>query len=133
MSELHLEQIERAPAAYAAMARLWEAACGPAFSVSEDFIAYNLQPTPGLAQEGRFAYREGAPMGFVVASALSDAPPEIPARRGWIDAVAVAPTAQGRGIGSALLDWAEDWLREHGCRRVDLGGSFRPFFPRPAR
>ena len=114
MSELHFEQIERTPTAYAAMARLWEAACGPAFSVSDDFMAYNLHPTPGLAQEGQFAYREGVPLGFVVASALTEAPPEIPARRGWIDAVAVAPTAQERGIGSALLDWAEGWLRGHG-------------------
>ena len=125
MNDLHFEPIERMPAAYAAMARLWEAACGPAFSVTDDFIAYNLQPTPGLAQEGRFVYQDGAPMAFVVASA----PPEIPAHRGWIDAVAVAPTVQGRGIGSALLDWAEAWIGEQGARRVDLGGSFRPFFP----
>jgi predicted N-acetyltransferase YhbS len=140
MSELHLGQIERTPTAYAAMARLWEAACGPAFSVTDEFMAYNLQPTPGLAQEGRFIYREwlgetpattleSVPVGFVVASALTDAPPEIPAHRGWIDAVAVAPTVQGRGIGSALMDWAEAWLGEQGARRVDLGGSFRPFFP----
>lgn len=34
--------------------------------------------------------------------------------------VAVAPAHEGRGVGSALLAFAEDWARQHHCRHLTL-------------
>lgn len=34
--------------------------------------------------------------------------------------LAVAPAHEGRGIGSALLRFAEDWAKRHRCRHVTL-------------
>lgn len=34
--------------------------------------------------------------------------------------LAVAPHCEGRGIGGALLRFAEDWARRHRCRHVTL-------------
>jgi GNAT superfamily N-acetyltransferase len=48
---------------------------------------------------------------------------------GWVSAIAVHPRAQRQGIGSELLAWAERWLIEKGCRRVRIGGNYRPFLP----
>lgn len=40
--------------------------------------------------------------------------------RGWIYYVAVAPNLRGRGLGHALVDAAEEWLRERGIPKVML-------------
>ncbi|MCI0476929.1 MAG: GNAT family N-acetyltransferase, partial [Anaerolineales bacterium] len=69
------------------------------------------------------------PIGFVLASALLNDPQTSPREVGWIDAVAVVPEFQRRGIGSELLAWAEEWLDARGCTRARLGGSLRPFAP----
>ncbi|MCE5232857.1 MAG: GNAT family N-acetyltransferase [Mizugakiibacter sp.] len=37
-----------------------------------------------------------------------------------ISDLAVAPDREGRGIGRALLAYADDWAREHHCRLVTL-------------
>jgi ribosomal protein S18 acetylase RimI-like enzyme len=40
--------------------------------------------------------------------------------RGWIYALAVRPDLQRKGIGSQMMEQAENWLREHGCPRAKL-------------
>jgi ribosomal protein S18 acetylase RimI-like enzyme len=40
--------------------------------------------------------------------------------RGWLYYVAVAPASRGRGIGRALVEAAESWLRRHGVVKVQL-------------
>ena len=40
--------------------------------------------------------------------------------RGWIYSIAVSPTYQKQGIGSALLDFAERKLSEIGCMKINL-------------
>lgn len=111
---------------HTAAAALWTAACGPDLAISPAFVAFNTRPTTGAVQAGQLAFRDGRPIGFVLASAVVDDPA---ITTGWVDAVAVAPTAQRQGVGSALLSWAEDWLRAQGGARARLGGSLRPFAP----
>ncbi len=104
----------------------WNAACGENFSVSSRFLAYNTQPTTGCSQEGRWAVVNGSLAGFVLASAVI---PDHSHQLGWLDAIAVLPAFQRRGVGSALLSWAISWLKEQGCTLCRLGGSLRPFAP----
>jgi ribosomal protein S18 acetylase RimI-like enzyme len=40
--------------------------------------------------------------------------------RGWLYYVAVAPSAQRRGVGTALTRLAEEWLSECGAHKVQL-------------
>lgn len=40
--------------------------------------------------------------------------------RGWIYYVAVAPNLRGQGLGHALVDAAEEWLRERAIPKVML-------------
>ena len=40
--------------------------------------------------------------------------------RGWIYYMAVAPTHQGKGVGTELMSGAEEWLRAHGAVKVQL-------------
>lgn len=42
------------------------------------------------------------------------------ARNCHISDLAVAPALDGRGIGRALLEFAEAWAREHHCRHLTL-------------
>lgn len=40
--------------------------------------------------------------------------------RGWLYRLAVRPDYQRRGIGRAMVEYAENWLREQGCPRVKI-------------
>ncbi len=41
-------------------------------------------------------------------------------RRGWVNLLAADPAYQGNGIGVALMERAEEILRELGCPKVNL-------------
>lgn len=115
---------------HAAAAALWNAACGPELAITPGAVRFNTRPTTGAVQAGRLALVEGQAAGFVLASAFPAGDPAVsPREMGWVDAIAVSPSHQRRGIGSALLAWAEGWLAEQGCIRFRLGGSLRPFVP----
>ena len=113
----------------ATAASIWNAACGPDLAISTRAVEYNTSPTTGGLQSGRVAFEDGKPVGFVLASMLLGDPVAASPQAGWLDAIAVLPEYQRRGIGGALLAWAESWLREHGATRVSLGASMRPFTP----
>jgi GNAT superfamily N-acetyltransferase len=103
---------------------IWNATCGPELSVSRRFVEFNTRGSEGAAEAGCLALSDDRPVGFVLASAAARF-----GNAGWVDAIAVMPSAQRRGAGTALLGWAESWLAEQDCRRVRLGGSLRPFTP----
>ena len=113
------------PGDTATATEIWNAACGESLHITSRLFEFNTRPTPGIAQAGRVAMLDGNPVGIVLASAAMNNG----VITGWVDALAVAPTAQRQGIGAALLDWACGWLREQGCSNARLGGSLRPFIP----
>ena len=110
-------------------AALWTRACGETFALTPRALTYHTRPCFGAQQAGQFAEVDGQRVGFVLASVLQNDARAASPQDGWIDAVAVAPEFQKRGIGRALLEWAEHWLRDNGCASARLGGSLRPFVP----
>ncbi len=118
---------ERSMEHYRLGAELWNAAAGAKLSVRPAFVAYNTQPMPGLAQEGRLALVDGQVAGVTLASAVVQPGPF--RGQAWVDLLAVAPQFQRRGVGSALLEWAEDWLAGQGGTAARIGGSLNPFAP----
>ncbi len=115
------------PAQIAAATALWKAACGAALAITERAMVYNTAPVAGGVQAGALAFEAGQPAGFVLASSVPNDPSVSPPEAGWVDAIAVHPDFQRRGIGTALLGWAEGWLAERGCQRLRLGGNIHPF------
>ncbi len=103
--------------------KIWNAAAHPDYSINERLLAYNTTPCTGETIEGRLAIQNDEPAGFVLACAVEDS------SLGWISAIAVHPLFQHRRFGSELLNWAESWLRDKGCKRIRMGGSLRPFAP----
>jgi predicted N-acetyltransferase YhbS len=112
-----------------ALVSIWNSACGPDLAISARIVAFNAQPSPGADQAGRNANQHREPVGFALASILPNDVEAAPANHGWIDAVAVTPTAQRQGIGGDLMAWGESWLREQGGRSVSLGASMHTFTP----
>jgi len=111
------------------IAAIWNSACSDDLVITSNFVEYNTHPATGVIQSGQIAKLNDEPVGFVLASTLPDNPAVSPPSLGWIDAIAVLPMAQRQGIGSALLAWAEEWLKKQGCTRFRLGGSLKPFAP----
>ncbi|MEP6896255.1 MAG: GNAT family N-acetyltransferase, partial [Chloroflexota bacterium] len=103
--------------------RIWNAASHHDYPINENFLAYNSIPTTGEVIEGQIAFQSNEPVGFVLACAVQGG------MLGWVSAIAVQPSAQRQGIGTALMNWAKDWLKEHGCKRIRIGGNLRPFLP----
>lgn len=104
---------------------IWNAAAHADYSINERLITYNAIPCTDESMEGRLAIRNDEPAGFVLACSVRGG------SLGWISAVAVHPAAQRQGLGSELLNWAESWLKDKGCKRVRIGGNLRPFMPGP--
>lgn len=127
---MHLVPFERGNKQHLrAFVKIWNAACGPDLAINLRLAEYNTQLATGAKQAGQVAFIADQAFGFVLASALVSDPQTSPPQVGWIDAIAVDPNSQRRGIGRGLLAWAEGWLREQGCSRARLGGSLRPFVP----
>jgi GNAT superfamily N-acetyltransferase len=103
---------------------IWNAAAHGDYPINERFLCYNLFPSTGEVIDGRVAIHNGEPVGFVLTCALINDPS---ATLGWVSAIAVEPSAQRQSIGSELLAWAENWLREMKCKRIRIGGNLRPF------
>jgi ribosomal protein S18 acetylase RimI-like enzyme len=40
--------------------------------------------------------------------------------RGWVYYLSVQPGLRQSGLGQALMTAAEDWLRDRGCRKIEL-------------
>ena len=113
-----------------AAATAWNRACGTCFTLSPQFVRYNMAPVAGIRKQGWLAVdASGAETGFVAASVLLDDPLVAPPTHGWIDAIAVTPESQHSGIGSALMARAEEWLVAQGCTDAHLGGSIHLFTP----
>ncbi len=136
---------------------LWNASTGNELPITERFLRYNCTEDVGIARGGRFALAQGRPVGYVLCSAYPGAPPSMRTDvAGWIEAIAVATPFQRRGIGRALLEWAEGWLaspsvpgagstrppgggeagpeepaESQSAGRIRVGGGLRPFVPGP--
>lgn len=107
-----------------ALLALWNAACDPEWAITPAFIRFNLHAATDVTRAAWVAVEHEQPVGFVLANTWSGNP-----ALGWVEAIAVTPSWQNRGVGAALLEQAETWLRECGCVRVRLGGGLRPFAP----
>ena len=89
-----------------------------------------------LAQEGAFALvarQDGRPVGYAITVIHPGSPTWIePDRYAGVIDLAVAPEAQGAGVGRALLDRVHD---ESGCAEIELtvlsaNGPARAFYER---
>lgn len=83
----------------------------------DDYITKMLNQVEG-PQTTLIAEVDGSAMGFVHARETNDSISEEVC--GTVALLAVAPTAQGRGIGRLLMEAVEDWSREQGYRLLHL-------------
>lgn len=99
-----------APADCVAVVRLWQATglTRPWNDSARDFDTALANPTSTVL----LAWADDALAGSVMAG--------FDGHRGWVYYLAVAPDLAKRGIGKALMEAAEDWLRGAGCARLRL-------------
>lgn len=68
--------------------------------------------------EGYIAERDGEPLGLLII--WLDVDHFTDHARAHVEVLVVAQSAEGQGVGRALLAFAEQWGREHACREVVL-------------
>jgi len=116
------------------MVAVWNAAMGGAFPLDEALFRQNVVEDPHFDPLGcRTACGHDADrvVGFCIAKVAREplgADGLLP-DRGWISAVAVQPSAQRNGLGTALPREGEAFLRPRGRPRAILGGDPAHFFP----
>lgn len=118
---------------------LWNREWWELFPLRDRLIEQNVYHDPNWLREGSWAAINEAEelIGFVIAKGSRDElePFGIPRDLGWIQALLVAKSARGKGIGSELLRRGEDALRQHGARRIMLGNDLQsrlfPGLPEP--
>ncbi len=108
---------------------LWNSACPEELAISSRFVRHNVAPVNGGVQAGQVALIDGAIVGVVLASTVRHNPSLNPQATGWIDMIVVHPAHQRQGIGQQLISWAERWLADQDCRRIQVGANLRPFVP----
>ena len=112
----------------------WNAVRGEAFPLSEALFRQNASEDPQFHPAGCWVASEPADRrvrGFCVAKVAREpiAADGLLEDRGWISMIAVHPSIQRRGLGTALLRKAEEFLRSRGRSRAVLGGDPGHFFP----
>jgi GNAT superfamily N-acetyltransferase len=120
------------PTDAAALVAVWNVGAGHAAPLDARAWAWLTTEDPAFDAAGLLVARteRGLPVGFVLAKGVPPGPGlERYAGLGWIAALAVAPEAQGQGLGRALLASGEAWLRRHGARTAWLGGAFNHHVP----
>lgn len=110
------------------LTQIWNRACEE-LTVGPRMFEYLMHTPQEFMQEGRVAFGGERAVGFILASAVPDSSGVVPPEVGWIDALAVEPEFRRRGLGGALLRWAETWLKEGGATKAALGGGLRPLVP----
>ncbi|MCZ0938602.1 MAG: GNAT family N-acetyltransferase [Caldilineaceae bacterium] len=113
---------------------VWNQAANSSIPLTERFLKYSFTEDAGVVRAGRIAFVQDRPAGFVLCSVHPGAPPAMRTEvTGWIEAIAVAPTYQRKGIGRRLLDWAQNWLDSQenpsASGLVKVGGGPRHFVP----
>lgn len=113
-----------------ALVALWSRIYGPDFPIDEAIWTYCTWGTPGFESgDAVVLWENDAAVGFAVAKPWRLRPiGRMDSSVGFISALGVDPACRGRGLGAALLDWAEGWLRQHHARTAVLGHDLQPFF-----
>lgn len=116
------------------MIAVWNAAIGEAFPLDGALFRQNAVEDPHVVPAGcHVACRPGygRVLGFCIAKVAREplGSDGFLKDRGWISMIAVHPSAQGKGVGTALLRRAEEFLRGRGRTRALLGGDPGHFFP----
>lgn len=112
----------------------WNAARGGAFPLSDALFRQNISEDPHFDPAGCWVAcdpGDGRVRGFCVAKVAREplGADGLLEDRGWISMIAVHPAVQRRGVGTALLRKAEEFLRSRGRPRAVLGGDPGHFFP----
>jgi predicted N-acetyltransferase YhbS len=118
------------PAMAADLLAVWQAAMGDRHPIMPELWTANTSGDPNFTDSDAIvALADGQPVGFVLTKRWRGGFPgcERYAPIGWIALLAVHPAQQRQGIGTRLLTLAETRLRNGGCQRIVLGGSFHHF------
>jgi len=99
-----------------AIVELWNASFGPDFPLTQRLLRQTVEFDPFYEAEGCFVAREGERIvGWVLSKSMKTAGPEVGRfqGRGGVGALCVHPDFQKRGIGTELLNRAENFLLEN--------------------
>lgn len=120
------------PVQAAEIVDLWNRSFPRAFPLVRRLFDQNTRDDPNFAPAGAFVVvREGRVLGYASGKVCRE---DIGAAgrmegQGWLSCVFVDPEARRQGIGRALVQAVEGFLRQQGAVRMRAGGDLFHFFP----
>ncbi|MBB4823474.1 ribosomal protein S18 acetylase RimI-like enzyme [Sporosarcina luteola] len=110
---------------------LWNRSIGERFPMNRDLWKQNTIDDGTVMWDASLAYLDRQELaGFIVSKRLMEQPDETkPGRTGWIQCLLVSETARNRGVGSKLLQCAEEAFHKEGLEDIRLGRDMRHYFP----
>ncbi|MEO4052558.1 GNAT family N-acetyltransferase [Solibacillus sp. CAU 1738] len=105
---------------------LWNKQWQHEFPLRKELFIQNSVDDVNIYPQGCFAAidKEGILKGFVIAKKWQEqVDVKMDTRRGWIQVIIVDEAIQRQGIGTKLLELAEDALQQVGIEEIQLGGD----------
>lgn len=114
---------------FAEMGKLWRTVFERKFLVPDERLKYCLFEDPDFCLESSFVCRNRSTQELTGILAVKvSAEKQLYPDTAWISLFCVAPSCQGRGIGTGLYQAAEQVLRKYGVRTVYIGQDYRYLF-----
>src|SRR5688572_8521546 len=114
---MNIEYSHAAPQDTPAIVELWNVSFGPDFPLTEKLFRQTVDHDPYYETEGVWLARDGKRIvGYVLSKSMKYAGPEVGRfqGRGGIGVLCVHPDYHRRGIGTELLNRAENFLTQNG-------------------
>jgi GNAT superfamily N-acetyltransferase len=117
---------------YQPLIDLWNREFGFIYPISEELFIRNVIKSEDVLQDGSYIVvdSDDQPIGFVVEKTWNRTF-TIPGYedRGWISLIYVTPNERKKGIGTLLLNKAEEEIKRLGKKTIHIGRDCENFFP----
>lgn len=108
------------------MVELWNKELGEEYPMRQKLFNQNSLVDKNILEDGcaMAVDDQNNIIGFIIAKKWQEKVDiKMDSKRGWVQVLLVDKNYRNKGVGSTLLDQAEETLKDHGIEEIQLGGD----------